>query len=65
MKDVIKKYAKDLSVGDRIKDETKGWLLVNYARRIPLTTKTELVVNGEHIVCDSHTLFRHVYTDVY
>lgn len=57
---IVKKYAKDLCVGDKINGHEKGWLFVNYVKRIPYTDRTEIVVGGEHRICNSHTMFEDV-----
>lgn len=58
--DIVKKYAKDLCVGDKISGHEKGWLFVSYVKRIPYTDKTEIVVGGDRITCNSHTIFEDV-----
>lgn len=58
--DIVKKYAKDLQIGDKINGHEKGWMLVSSVKRIPHTNKTEIVVGGDRIIYDSHTVFEDV-----
>lgn len=71
MKTVIRKYAKDVKIGDKIEFSSQGWLEVidvkrisNYKSLCPCARQIEIVFSdGDTGQYNGHAVFEHVYSD--
>lgn len=72
MKTVIRKYAKDVRIGDKIEFPSEGWIEVKNVRRLgkyqsldPCVRQIEIdFSDGETEQYNAHAVFEHVYTDL-
>lgn len=72
MKTVIRKYAKEVKIGDKIAFPSEGWVEVKNVRQLsgsqslaPCVRQIEIdFSDGETEQYNAHDVFEHVYTDL-
>ena len=72
MKTVIRTYAKEVKIGDKIEFPSEGWVEVKNVRQLsryqslaPCVRQIEIdFSDGETEQYNAHAVFEHVYTDL-